>query len=155
VLRRPSEPASLFVHRVPIHCLPHLTTVREFHALVHVVVNLFGNPRRVFVRQGREFCGVVRGSTNPHKVIRAAHAGSCNEQLARVDAYDVLRHVGLLLVLRLDGGRDDAVYGIVNLEGACDCARILVVTEVHRHDAVAIVGGDCSSLVPNDFCRRV
>ena len=50
----PTRPINrLVVHHGPNSSLPHRTTVREFHAFVHVVVDLFGDPRRVFVRQGR------------------------------------------------------------------------------------------------------
>jgi hypothetical protein len=40
---------------------------------------------------------------------------SVNEQLARVDAHDMMRNIRLRLILSLNGGSDDLVYAVVNL----------------------------------------
>src|SRR5262245_54574431 len=59
-----------FVHRRPIHFLPHLLSVRCFDLLEHGIEDFAGNPRWIVGTELRKLCCVVCGTANPYQVVR-------------------------------------------------------------------------------------
>src|ERR1019366_8212279 len=75
-----------------------------------------------------------------------------NEQIARVDANDMLEGVGTIAIDRFVCRVNNLVNSIVNLHCCPRGGGVLAIADVNGHDAISIVGRDLSALTANDLC---